>query len=74
MALQQAKADRFDDRVSPPINLELVVDRGNVSFGRQRRDDQRLRDLFIGQLLREERHDFALAMGQGFDQFHPVHG
>ena len=74
MALQQAQPDRFGDHVSPSIDLELVVDRRSVSFDRQRGDDQHLSDLFVGQALRQERQDFALALGQGVDPFRPAYG
>ena len=74
MTLQQAEADRFGDRLAPATRPELLVDVSGVSFDGGQRDDERLCDLFVAEPLCQQRQNFALAIGQGFDQFRSSRG
>jgi hypothetical protein len=73
-ALQEAEAGRFGDCLSPAIDLEFLIDAVGVFLDCLGREGQRVRDLFVAHPLRQKRQNFALAIGQRFDQLRSSRG
>src|SRR5579883_1227465 len=60
----QPRLIREDDQLSPVAGAELDHRPAHVGLGGQRADHETLGDLLIGEALRDQRHHFALPLGQ----------